>query len=143
MAPPPGPPPGAAAEAILPGVAARQQALEAAGWMVRGQSTFVQQFHPAFRAPYRGDNSLGAGDQGRNTLSLDVILGRRLWEGAEAIIDPQVSGWPAISAACRQAIAAFSRPAASASSPATGGCATGPSWRRRPITAGVRRRGPM
>jgi high affinity Mn2+ porin len=59
--------------------------------MVRGQSTFVQQFHPAFRAPYRGENSLGAGDQGRNTLSLDVVLGRRLWSGAEAIIDPQFS----------------------------------------------------
>ena len=77
--------------ALLPDLAAQQQALEAAGWMLRGQSTFVQQFHPAFRAPYRGDNSLGAGDQGRNTLSLDILLGRRLWQGAEFILDPQIS----------------------------------------------------
>ncbi|TDG30409.1 carbohydrate porin [Paracraurococcus ruber] len=77
--------------AIFPDLAARQAALEEAGWMLRGQSTFVQQFHPAFRAPYRGENSLGAGAQGRNTLSLDIVVGRKLWEGAEVIIDPQVS----------------------------------------------------
>ncbi|MDO9707535.1 carbohydrate porin [Paracraurococcus lichenis] len=79
------------APAIFPDLAARQDALEAAGWLIRGQSTFVQQFHPSFHAPYRGENSLGAGDQGRNTLSLDIVVGRRLWEGAEVIIDPQVS----------------------------------------------------
>jgi high affinity Mn2+ porin len=92
VAAPPGPPPGGEVEAaIFPDLAARQQALEAAGWMLRGQSTFVQQFHPAFRAPYRGDNSLGAGDQGRNTLSFDILVGRRLWQGAEVILDPQIS----------------------------------------------------
>ena len=85
------PPVPAEAPAILPDLAARQAALEADGWFVRGQSTFVQQFHPAFHAPYRGENSLGAGDQGRNTLSLDVLVGRWLWQGAEFVIDPQVS----------------------------------------------------
>ena len=55
------------------------------------KSTFIQQVHPAFRAPYRGEGSLGAGDQGRNTLSTDLVIGRRLWHGAEFIVDPQMS----------------------------------------------------
>ena len=88
VAAPPGPP---AEAAMFPDLAARQQALEAAGWMLRGQSTFVQQVHPAFRSPYRGENSLGAGDQGRNTLSIDILVGRRLWQGAEVILDPLIS----------------------------------------------------
>src|SRR4051794_9566177 len=46
--------------AIFPELAAWQDRLEAGGWLLRGQSTFVQQFHPAFHAPYRGENSLGA-----------------------------------------------------------------------------------
>ena len=66
---------------LIPGLAARQAALEAVGWMLRGQSTFVQQFHPAFRSPYQGGTSLGAGDQGRNTLSLDILVGRGCGRG--------------------------------------------------------------
>jgi high affinity Mn2+ porin len=85
---PPGPP---EVPAIFPDLAAWQEGLEAQGWLLRGQSTFVQQFHPAFHAPYRGENSLDSAAQGRNTFSFDVVIGRRLWQGAEAILDPQIS----------------------------------------------------
>jgi hypothetical protein len=36
---------------MIPSLARRQDALEAQGFMVRGQATFVLQGHPAFRSP--------------------------------------------------------------------------------------------
>jgi high affinity Mn2+ porin len=81
----------ARAEALLPGLAAWQERLEAEGWLLHGQSTFVEQGHPGFPSPYRGENSMQAKAMQRNTLSLDMVIGRRLWSGAEFVIDPQVS----------------------------------------------------
>ena len=81
-------PPG---DALFPGLAAVQGRLEEQGWMVRGQATFVLQGHPAFRSPYRGGGSLSPAANARNTLSTDLILGRRLWRGAEAVIDLSVT----------------------------------------------------
>lgn len=83
--------PPAWAEAIFSDAAAIQERLEAQGWLIRGQATFIQQFHPAFRSPYRGENSLNPGPRGRNTLSADLVLGRRLWDGAEIVINPIVT----------------------------------------------------
>lgn len=77
--------------AILPGVAAWQREMEVQGWLFRGQATFVEQGHPAFRSPYRGANSLQPAGMQRNTFSTDLVIGRRLWEGAEIIADPQIS----------------------------------------------------
>ena len=70
----------AAAEAELP-----------AGWLLRGQSTFVEQGHPGFPSPYRGENSMQSKAMQRNTLSADLTLGRDLWAGAELILNPQLS----------------------------------------------------
>lgn len=80
-----------AAEAMIPALAQRQDALEAQGFMVRGQATFVLQGHPAFRSPYQGAGSLTPAAQARNTLSADLVLGVRPWRGAELILDTQVS----------------------------------------------------
>jgi len=63
----------------------------AEGWLLRGQATFVEQGHPGFPSPYRGENSMQAKPMQRNTLSADLVIGRRLWTGAEIILDPQVS----------------------------------------------------
>lgn len=85
------PPSAAGGEALLPDWEARRLALEEQGWLVRGQATFILQGHPGFRSPYRAAGSLRPAAQARNTFSADLILGRRLWEGAEFIVDPQVS----------------------------------------------------
>jgi high affinity Mn2+ porin len=78
-------------DAIFPDLAALQDRLEEQGWMVRGQATFVLQGHPAFRSPYRAEGSLTPKANARNTLSTDLILGRRLWTGAEVVIDASVT----------------------------------------------------
>ena len=87
--------PGAAAdprgEALFPGIAARLDALEAAGWFLHGQATFVLQGHPRFRSPYEGEGSLRSVTRAANTFSTDLVLGRRLWAGAEFVVDASVT----------------------------------------------------
>jgi high affinity Mn2+ porin len=55
-----------------------------------GQTTFVWQGYPAIRSPYSGANSLPGGGQGRETLDVTLYAGVRLWQGAEAWIDPEI-----------------------------------------------------
>lgn len=80
---------GAPTEALFPELA--QNRLEQEGWLIRGQATFVLQGHAGFHSPYRDAGSLRPKAQARNTFSSDLLLGRRLWAGAEAIIDASVT----------------------------------------------------
>lgn len=57
---------------------------EAEDWALHGQSTVIVQYHPAFRSPYRGTNSLDPGSRGNETVNATAYLGARLWDGAEA-----------------------------------------------------------
>ncbi len=82
---------GAPGEALFPDLAALQDRLEQQGWIVRGQATFVLQGHPRFRSPYRGEGSLNPAPNARNTFSSDLVVGRRLWPGAEAVVDASVT----------------------------------------------------
>lgn len=82
---------GPPSDALFPDLAALQDRLEAEGWLLRGQATFILQGHPRFRSPYRGAGSLGPAPNARNTFSSDLVLGRRLWEGAEAIVDVSIT----------------------------------------------------
>src|SRR3982750_3098215 len=59
-------------------------------WAIHGQTTFVEQFHPAFHAPYSGASSMFDGAQGRETLDVTLYLGMRPWEGAEAWADMEM-----------------------------------------------------
>jgi high affinity Mn2+ porin len=63
--------------------------LEADGWLVHGQFTFVEQFHPGFRSPYQGSDSLTPGAAGRETITFGPVFGRKLWDGAELYISPE------------------------------------------------------
>lgn len=62
--------------------------LERAGWLLRGQSTVTVQGKPRIRSRYQGVNSLGSGPAWESTQSTDLVLGRRLWAGAEIIAVP-------------------------------------------------------
>jgi len=77
--------------ALFPDFAARQDRLEEQGWIFRGQATFILQGQAGFRSPYRAEGSLTPAPQARNTLSTDLILGRRLWHGAAVIVNPSVT----------------------------------------------------
>ena len=54
-----------------------------------GQSTFVNQYAPHFREPYRGPNSL-ISKSGRETWDATLFTGVRLWKGAEVWINPEI-----------------------------------------------------
>ncbi len=56
-------------------------------WNFHVQNTEVVQGYPAFPAQYTGPNSLPSGGETRETVSLDLMAGVRLWSGAEAHLD--------------------------------------------------------
>ncbi|MDE1986957.1 MAG: carbohydrate porin [Alphaproteobacteria bacterium] len=72
----------------LAGGARAGQAME--DWSLHGQATFVEQYHPAFKSPYRGTNSLDPGSRGDETFDATLFAGVRLWDGGEAYINPEV-----------------------------------------------------
>ena len=69
---------------------ASAQVLADSGWAIHAQTTFVEQYHPAFRSPYRGPDSLDPGSRGDETFDATLFLGARLWNGAEVWLDSEV-----------------------------------------------------
>jgi high affinity Mn2+ porin len=58
-------------------------------WSVHGQTTYLHQYAPTFHAPYKGPNSL-ASNSAKETWDATLYLGRRLWNGAELWINPEI-----------------------------------------------------
>jgi high affinity Mn2+ porin len=56
-------------------------------WNWHVQNTDIIQADPSFPAKYSGPNSLDSKGEIRETVSLDLFLGIRLWPGAEAHVD--------------------------------------------------------
>jgi len=52
--------------------------------------TVVDQYHPAFKSPYSGTNSLDPGSRGDETFDTTLFAGARLWDGGEAYINPEI-----------------------------------------------------
>lgn len=61
--------------------------VESQAWNLHVQNTDVVQGYPGFPARYSGPNSLPTGGQVRQSISLNVTAGLRLWPGAQACID--------------------------------------------------------
>jgi high affinity Mn2+ porin len=57
---------------------------------IHGQTTFTEQYHPAFASPYRGPNSLNPGSRGDETWDVTLYAGYRPWKGAEIWVTPEV-----------------------------------------------------
>ena len=64
-------------------------ALESDNFAFHAQATYVNQYDPPFRAPYSGSNSL-APNIGRETADVTLYAGVRLWQGAEAWVNPEI-----------------------------------------------------
>jgi high affinity Mn2+ porin len=64
---------------------------DATDWSIHGQTTFITQGYPRFRAPYQGANSLPSPAQGRETWTADAFLGWRLWDGGELYFNPELA----------------------------------------------------
>src|SRR5262245_17944073 len=56
-------------------------------WNWHAQNTDIVQGYPGFSAKYSGPNSLHNGGQVRETISVDLYAGVRLWKGSEAHVD--------------------------------------------------------
>jgi high affinity Mn2+ porin len=59
-------------------------------WSLHWQMTFVDQYHPAFKSPFQGPNSLDPGSRGNETYDATLFAGIRLWDGGEAYVDPEI-----------------------------------------------------
>ena len=80
------------ATALFAATAAMAQSQDASDEDVslHGQITLVEQYHPAFRSPYRGVNSLDPGSRGDETVTATLYAGLRLWSGGQLYVDPEV-----------------------------------------------------
>ncbi len=56
-------------------------------WNLHFQNTDIFDYHPGIRSDYSGPNSLEAKSESQDTVSLDLMAGARLWEGAEFHVD--------------------------------------------------------
>jgi high affinity Mn2+ porin len=59
-------------------------------WEIHGQTTYLPQGYPAFRALYSGENSLTPARQAQATWSNSLFLNMRLWEGSEVYFNPEL-----------------------------------------------------
>ena len=59
-------------------------------WEIHGQSTYLAQGYPAFRALYSGPNSLTPAPQAQATWSNSLFLNVRLWQGGELYYNPEL-----------------------------------------------------
>ena len=59
-------------------------------WAIHGQSTLVEQYHPAFTSPNSGPLSLNPGSRGDETVDVTLYAGFRPWSGAEIWINPEM-----------------------------------------------------
>ncbi len=72
----------AAQESVPP-----QNSADTQSWNWHIQNTETVQGYPGFAAKYSGPQSLPSGGETRETVSLNVTAGVRLWGGAEAYVD--------------------------------------------------------
>lgn len=59
-------------------------------WEIHGQSTYLPQGYPSFRALYTGPNSLTPAPQLQATWSNSLYLNARLWDGGEVYYNPEL-----------------------------------------------------
>ena len=63
------------------------------------QTTAIMQWHPTFRSPYMGDNSLEPKDAPRSTVTGTLYLNLKLGKGTQIIFNPEVAGGEGFSGA--------------------------------------------
>lgn len=61
-------------------------------WNFHFQNTVIYQYHPSFSAKYSGINSLNPGDETPGSITATLFLGTKLWKGATACFNSEISG---------------------------------------------------
>src|SRR5579885_2308361 len=60
-------------------------------WSIHGQLTTVSQGDGNFPSPYSGKNSLPGEAELRTSFTATIFLGRELWKGGEAYVNPELT----------------------------------------------------
>lgn len=60
-------------------------------WTLRGQTTYVAQWKPAFSAAYSGPNSLRADRERSYSGTATIFLGASTWKGGEVYLNPELA----------------------------------------------------
>jgi high affinity Mn2+ porin len=66
-------------------------------YMFHFQQTIITQYKPPFDALYSGKNSLSPLTETQTSITTTFFMGTRLWKGAEAYFDPELSGGAGLS----------------------------------------------
>ena len=61
------------------------------------QQTVITQYKPSFSAPYTGVNSLSTASETQSSITSTLFTGAKLWKGAEAYFNPEISGGAGLS----------------------------------------------
>lgn len=72
------------------GLTADQRTFDSESESLHGQLTYAEQFHPKFKSPHTGANSLTAARNGESTTDLTIFGGIRLWRGAAFYVNPEI-----------------------------------------------------
>jgi len=78
---------GARADPDAAPASAPPDAAAAETWAVHVQATDVLQYHPAFRSPYEGKNSLTGEAETSNTVNASLLAGVQPWKGGQFWFD--------------------------------------------------------
>jgi len=87
---------------ILPAFALHAQESDTlkSNWLsVHGQTTVIEQYKPAFSAPYSGPNSLITDKESKTSVTATFYAGVRLWKGASVFVNPELAGGSGLSGA--------------------------------------------
>ena len=73
--------------ALTEGPQSQPEGVTKEDWSIHAQNTDIVQGDPGFPAKYSGPASLKNGSQGQETVTVDLMLGVRLWSGGEFHVD--------------------------------------------------------
>ncbi|HEY8929320.1 MAG TPA: carbohydrate porin [Mucilaginibacter sp.] len=74
-----------------------QDSLKTERFSFHFQQTVITQYKPSFSAKYSGLNSLSTGEETQSSITSTLFGAARLWKGAEAYFNPEISGGSGLS----------------------------------------------
>jgi high affinity Mn2+ porin len=78
-------------------IALAQDTVKQENYNFHFQQTIITQYKPGFMAPYSGQNSLSPLIETQTSITSTFFGAARLWKGAEAIFNPELSGGSGLS----------------------------------------------
>lgn len=82
---------------LITAVALGQDTVKRQRFNFHFQQTVITQYKPSFHADYNGDNSLLTKEETQSSITTTLFGGARLWKGAEAYFNPELSGGSGLS----------------------------------------------